>query len=104
MVREVLSLGIGQCGIQLGSTVWQQYNTEHQILPNGKYNNFHKSGPSKTYDTDESFRVFYQETSNGQFVPRNIFIDLEPNVIDDVKQSIYKDMYAQEFLLSGNED
>ena len=31
MVREVLTINVGQCGIQMGSTIWKQYCAEHGI-------------------------------------------------------------------------
>ena len=33
---------------------------------------------------DDSFNVFFSETSSGKHVPRAVFIDLEPSVIDEV--------------------
>ena len=36
MVREVLTLNVGQCGIQLGAAVWEQYCAEHSIDTTGK--------------------------------------------------------------------
>merc|ERR1712190_472562 len=47
---------------------------------------------------------FFQETTSGQFVPRNLMVDLEPNVIDDVKSSPYAAIFHPEFLLSGKQD
>jgi hypothetical protein len=35
-MREVLTLQVGQCGVQLGTQVWAQYNAEHQIDHAGK--------------------------------------------------------------------
>jgi tubulin alpha len=96
MVREVLTINVGQAGIQLGAAVWAQYNEEHQIDPSGKR--------GKEASKDDAFLVFYEETGGGQFVPRNISVDLEPNVIDDVKNSKYSAMFHPEFLLSGKED
>ena len=34
-----------------------------------------------------SFLCFYGETGDGQYVLRNLMVDLELNVIDDVKSS-----------------
>jgi tubulin alpha len=96
MVREVLTINVGQAGIQLGQAVWAQYNAEHVIDPTGKRG---KDAPK-----DESFKVFYEETGSGQFVPRNVSVDLEPNVIDDVRNSKYSAMFHPEFLLAGKED
>jgi len=96
MVREVLTINVGQAGIQLGQAVWRQYNGEHSIDDSGKRIN--------KEDKDTSFLVFYEETGSGQFVPRNVSVDLEPNVIDDVKNSEIASMFHPEFLLAGKED
>jgi len=95
MVREVLTLCVGQCGIQMGSTIWEQYCAEHGVTTKG-------SNPD-THD-DGTFQCFFEETGAGQFVPRNLMVDLEPNVIDDVKNSDYSAIYHPEFLLAGKED
>ena len=95
MVREVITLNVGQCGIQLGQAVWEQYCAEHDIGVTGK---------KKGKVDDKSFMCFYEETGAGQFVPRNLMVDLEPNVIDDVKNSKYSKIFHPEFLLAGKED
>jgi len=95
MVREVLTINVGQCGIQMGSTIWVQYCAEHGIEKNGE-------NPS-THD-DGTFQCFFEETGAGQYVPRNLMVDLEPNVIDDVKNSEFSAIYHPEFLLAGKED
>jgi len=97
MVREVLTLNIGQCGIQLGQTVWEQYCAEHKIDTTGKRSD-------DVPKDNKSFRCFFEETGAGQYVPRNLMVDLEPNVIDDVKNSKYSKIFHPDFLLSGKED
>jgi len=94
MVRECLTINVGQAGIQLGGAVWQQYLAEHSIDDNGK----------KAKSEDVAFRVFFEETGSGQFVPRNLSVDLEPNCIDDIKNSKQAAIFHPEFLLSGKED
>merc|ERR1712241_1370091 len=54
--------------------------------------------------TDEYFKTFYNETNAGQYVPRNLNVDLESSVNDDVLQSEYKAMFHPEYLISGKED
>jgi tubulin alpha len=95
MVREILTINVGQCGIQLGAAVWEQYTAEHKIDNSGKKPDVGK---------DTSFMCFFEETGAGQFVPRNLMVDLEPNVIDDVKTSKLAALYHPEFLLFGKED
>merc|ERR1712025_528099 len=45
-----------------------------------------------------------EETGAGQFVPRNITVDLEPTVVDDVRTGDFSQMFHPEFLLNGKED
>jgi len=93
--REVLTVNVGQAGIQLGNAVWTQYCCEHEIKPDGKLVN---------EDADKYFTTFFEETGTGQYVPRNITVDLEPTVVDDVRTGDYAQMFHPEFLLNGKED
>ena len=34
---------------------------------------------------DDSFNTFFSETVAGKHVPRAVFVDLEPTVVDEVK-------------------
>jgi len=95
MVREVLTVCVGQCGIQMGQTIWEQYCAEHGVTVKG-------DNP-ETKD-DGTFQCFFEETGAGQYVPRNLMVDLEPNVIDDVKNSKYSAIFHPDFLLPGKED
>jgi tubulin alpha len=76
--REVVSLHIGQAGVQMGNACWELYCLEHGIQPDGLMPNDETLGVEA--DTDE-FNTFFSETSNGKHVPRAIFVDLEPTVI-----------------------
>jgi len=95
--REVLSIAVGQAGIQLGNAVWTQYCAEHQIQPNGQLTEEAKS-------KDKYFTTFFEESGAGQFVPRQITVDLEPTVVDDIRKGPYAQMFHPEFLLNGKED
>jgi len=95
--REVLTINVGQAGIQLGNAVWKQYCCEHSIKNDGTLAN-ESDGASKYFTT------FYEETGTGQYVPRNITVDLEPTVVDDVRTGDYSQMFHPEFLLNGKED
>ncbi len=39
---------------------------------------------------DDSFNTFFSETGAGKHVPRCIFLDLEPTVIDEVRTGAYR--------------
>jgi len=96
MVREILTISVGQGGVQLGNSVWKQYCNEHHIDSEG---NRAADAPEDPY-----FGSFFEESIAGQFVPRNLSIDLDPTVIEDVKRGPHGNMYNPEFLLSGTED
>uniref|UniRef100_A0A8C5CHS7 Tubulin alpha chain-like n=4 Tax=Teleostei TaxID=32443 RepID=A0A8C5CHS7_GADMO len=71
--RECISVHVGQAGVQMGNTCWELYCLEHGIQPDGRM-------AEKKHD--ESFTTFFSETGGGKYVPRAIFVDLEPTVID----------------------
>merc|ERR1719495_3110953 len=50
------------------------------------------------------FQTFFEETSAGQYVPRQIAVDLEPTVVDDIRTGAWSRMFHPEFLLNGKED
>jgi tubulin alpha len=57
--------------------------------------------PSKA---DIGFSTFFSETSSGKHVPRSIYIDLEPNVIDEVRTGKYRGLFHPETMITGKED
>jgi len=71
-------------------------------------NNDGTRDPSKIAEAgladDENFKTFFEETNAGQFVPRNLSVDLEPTVVDDIRRGKRQAMYHPEFLVNGKED
>ena len=39
---------------------------------------------------DDSFNTFFSETGSGKHVPRAVFVDLEPTVVDEIRVGTYK--------------
>ena len=94
--REVVTLCVGQAGIQLGNTIWAQYLTEHGVEPSGSFNANDKiPDPTPT---------FFSISDNHQAVPRNAYFDLEGTVIDDVKSGDFHKLHNPESLIHGKED
>jgi len=142
MVREVISIHIGQAGCQIGNSCWELYCLEHGLQPNGKLiednnsnnsnnNSSSNNSNSNIDDTDNSsdnkttddnnsnnnedtnntkeeardnLLTFFSDTPDGKHVPRAVFVDLEPTVIDETRTGTYKELYHPENLLSGKED
>ncbi|MES1913545.1 MAG: hypothetical protein MHM6MM_005734 [Cercozoa sp. M6MM] len=53
---------------------------------------------------DDSFNTFFSETDSGMHVPRTVFVDLEPTVIDEIRTGVYRRLFHPAQLLSGKED
>jgi len=96
-MREIISLHIGQAGVQVGNSCWELFCKEHSIAPNGKME-------ETPYGHDDSFNTFFSETGHQKHVPRSLFIDLEPTVIDEVRTGAYRELFHPEQLISGKED
>lgn len=120
-MREVISIHVGQAGVQMGNACWELYCLEHGIQPDGTM-------PTDiTPLDDDSFSTFFSETGTGKHVPRAVFVDLEPTVIgtyvlismivynihvhtrdfcvlDEVRTGTYKGLFKPDNLRTGKED
>ncbi|CDS43472.1 tubulin alpha chain [Echinococcus multilocularis] len=96
-VREVICIHIGQAGVQIGNACWELLGLEHGIRPDGFYYDGYEPN-------DSSFLTFYNDTAYGKFVPRAIFIDLEPSVVDEIRSGYYRQLFHSDSLISGKED
>uniref|UniRef100_UPI00358EFF5C tubulin alpha chain, testis-specific-like n=1 Tax=Myxine glutinosa TaxID=7769 RepID=UPI00358EFF5C len=97
--RECISIHLGQAGVQIGNSCWELYCLEHGIHPDGQM-----SGVKTIGSGDDSYNTFFTETDAGKHVPRTIFVDLEPTVIDEVRTGTYRQLFHPEQLISGKED
>nr|CAD7266074.1 unnamed protein product [Timema shepardi] len=75
--RECISIHVGQAGVQIGNACWELYCLEHGIQPDGQMPSDKMLGGG-----DDSFTTFFNETGTGKHVPRAVFVDLEPTVVD----------------------
>ena len=96
-MREIISLHIGQAGVQIGNSCWELYCLEHGIGQDGLLKE-NKAG------RNESFSTFFDVSGAGKYVPRAIFADLEPSVIDEVRTGKYRQLFHPEQLITGKED
>lgn len=59
---------------------------EHGIQPDGTI-------PQEQEVSNHSFSTFFSETGNGKHVPRTVFVDLEPTVVDEVRTGAYRQLF-----------
>ena len=101
----------------MGNACWELYCMEHgiQVLhiqlylsldvlivlfqPDGQIPAVEASKPQ-----DDSFSTFFSETGTGKHVPRAVFLDLEPSVIDEIRTGTYRQLFHPEQMVSGKED
>ena len=96
--RECISIHIGQAGCQIGNACWELYCLEHGIQPDGQMPSDKAIGAG-----DDSFNTFFSETGAGKHVPRAVFVDLEPTVVDEVRTGTYRQLFHPEQLITGTE-
>ena len=53
---------------------------------------------------DDSFSTFFSETGAGKHVPRAVFLDLEPSVVDEIRTGTYRQLFHPQQMVSGKED
>jgi tubulin alpha len=60
----------------MGNAAWELYLLEHGLTADGHVN------PDITTDIhrNDSYETIFTELGNGKFVPRSIFVDLDPSV------------------------
>ena len=95
-MREVLSIHVGQAGVQMGNSCWELYCLEHGITPDGQM-----PEAQGGVRGDDSYSTFFADTGNGKHVPRSVFVDLEPSVIDEVRTGTYRQLFHPEQLITG---
>uniref|UniRef100_A0A0N4Z5K6 Tubulin alpha chain n=1 Tax=Parastrongyloides trichosuri TaxID=131310 RepID=A0A0N4Z5K6_PARTI len=97
-MREIISIHIGQGGCQVGDNCWELLCLEHDIDPAGfKYGN-------NIDMNNSSFRTFFNEVEDKKYVPRSLFFDLEPSVIDEIRVGTFRHLYHPDQLVNGKED
>lgn len=95
--RETLSVHIGQAGIQMGNNIWELFCLEHGISPDGTVE-------PASGDWESAYSTFFSETQSKKIVPRSIFIDTEPTVIDQTRCGKYKNLFHPDQMINGQED
>merc|ERR1711965_521348 len=87
-MREIISIHVGQAGIQVGNACWELFCLEHGIQPDGQMPSDKTIGGG-----DDAFNTFFSETGAGKHVPRAVFLDLEPTVIDEFRTGTYRQLF-----------
>jgi len=93
--RECITIHVGQAGCQVGDSAWKLYCLEHGINEDGT--------GGKTIQLDEC-TSFFSEVQSGKFVPRTVFVDMEPTVVDSIRLGERNQLFHPDQLLNSKED
>ena len=94
-MREILHIQGGQCGNQIGSKFWEVVCDEHGIDPIGQY-----IGTCADLQL-ERLNVYFNEASNGRYVPRAVLMDLEPGTMDAVRTGPHGQVFRPDNFVFG---
>ena len=97
--REIISIHLGQAGVQIGNSCWELYCLEHGIQPDGTM-----SEDVSRHCLEQSFSTFFDSTGSNKFIPRAIFADLEPTVVDEIRVGKYRQLFHPDQMMTGKED
>ena len=78
----------------MGHRLWKQYCAESDIT---------KDGARSSSSDDHAFEAFFSETQSGIFRARNLMVDTDRNVIENVKKCAFSAIYDDDCLLFGSE-
>jgi len=95
-MRDVLSIHLGQCGIQIGGDFWKQILYEEGLTQDG-------SPLDRTNDT-WNHNTFFDETSTLTYTPRALFIDAEDQVVaDTIQNGSLKKLISDDNIVTHNQ-
>lgn len=96
---EIISCFLGQCGTQISFACWELFCLEHGIRPDGT-----KFAEGEFPEGTDPSSSFFNETADKRYVPRTIITDTEPNVVDEIRSGVYRNLFNSENLVNGLED
>ncbi|XP_040578817.1 tubulin alpha-2 chain [Lepeophtheirus salmonis] len=99
-MRQCVSIHIGQAGCQIGEKCWQLFSLEHGIDEEGNVPPRSDNSPEGSRDLS----TFYEISQTGKHVPRCLFLDLEPTVVDGIRSGPYRKLFNPMSIVHGRED
>jgi tubulin alpha len=89
---NVVTVGIGQCGVQAMGRYWRTLIREHNLSENGW---------QITNCEDLSAMVHFTEHSQNKFTPRCLFMDLDATTTEVIQTSSIKDLFGPHSFVAG---
>ena len=94
MIIEVvnsLTFHLGNCGVNLGESFWKQQLLENGLDINGCFHGY------VVEHNGEPLPVYFDETKEGRYRPRAIFLDTDNYAIDKLSRFKLKPLFNTKF-------
>ena len=98
-VGENIFIHLGQAGVQTGLACWELFCLEHGLYPDGRLATEFGHGPN-----EGELSPFFMETTPCRYVPRALLFDFDAEVIRDIRNGSYRELFSLNNLVSGKED
>jgi len=91
---EIICIQVGKCGNQVGVKFWETICKEHGIEASGAY----IGGNDLQL---ERINVFFNEETDGRYVPRALFVDLETGTVDSIRAGPFGRIFRADNFVFG---
>uniref|UniRef100_A0A1I8J262 Tubulin domain-containing protein n=1 Tax=Macrostomum lignano TaxID=282301 RepID=A0A1I8J262_9PLAT len=94
--KSLMTVQVGQAGIQIGHAVWELFCLEHNISADGT--------PKLHCGDLGNVESVFVPTPKGRYFPRSLFVDTDPACVDEMRSGPYKQLFSSRQLLSDQVD
>ena len=93
-MREIISINIGEGGINLGMSTWELFCIEHKIQANGELNILNIENEDRELGT-----FFSLSPHKDKYTPRAIFVDTDKSPIEQIKCGSHRELFNEDHLI-----
>lgn len=93
-MREIIFMQVGHCGNKVGQKFWELVSREHCLDSEGRYAGV-CTVPRQRID------VYYDLGAGETYIPRSIFVDLEPGTQQSLQKSCYGKLFCPQNFIFG---
>uniref|UniRef100_A0A336LVT1 Tubulin beta chain n=1 Tax=Culicoides sonorensis TaxID=179676 RepID=A0A336LVT1_CULSO len=94
-MREIIFMQIGHCGNKVGQKFWELVCNEHCLDYEGHY-------VGTTTIPRQRIDVYFDVGQKETYVPRSIFVDLEPGTLKGLQKAPYGNLFSPDAFLYGH--
>ena len=99
-MREVISIHVGQAGVQIGNACWELLCLEHGVSPAG----VKEADTDRKGDSVNDHSIFTETMDGRKYVPKSLIVDLDDSVTNElITHSKYRTLHNRSNIITGKE-